>query len=251
MLICFVYDRTMEDTPDIARVAALIGDPVRARMLIVLMRGEARTVSELAAEAGVGLSTASAHLAKLEGGGLVCPRKSGRHRYVALASDAVATLIEALMGFSGRPAEPAAARRRPGPRNPDLRAARVCYNHLAGDRGVQLYDSLIARGYLAQTGDGLALTDPGWGFAATLGIVPAAFAATRPPLCRACLDWSVRRSHLGGRLGRAFLVAIEAKGWLRRVPDSRILRLTPPGVGAFDRAFPTPDCHESLDAAGL
>jgi DNA-binding transcriptional ArsR family regulator len=246
----------MTDGPDIARVAALIGDPARARMLMVLMGGEARTVSELAAEAGVGLPTASAHLSKLEDGGLVVPRKSGRHRYVALASDAVAALIEALMGFSGQHAAEAAeaaprpdlrasdlrapSLRAPGPRDPDLRAARVCYNHLAGDRGVQLYDSLIARHYLAETQAGLTLTEAGWAFGAGLGITPDQFAAARPPLCRACLDWSARRSHLGGRLGRAFLDAIETRGWARRVAGTRIIRLTPPGQGAFDRAFPPP-----------
>lgn len=230
----------MEDGPDIARVASLIGDPARARMLMVLMRGEARTVSELASEAGIGLPTASAHLSRLEEGGLIVQRKSGRHRYMTLASDAVAGLIEALMGFSGQHADELAeaSRRKPGPRDPDLRSARVCYNHLAGDRGVQLYDSLVARGFLMESHAGLTLTDQGWDFATSLGILPDQFASIRPPHCRACLDWSVRRSHLGGRLGRAFLQAIEANGWARRVPGTRIVRMKPPGLTAFDRTFP-------------
>ena len=164
----------MTEGPDIARVAALIGDPARANILLALMRGQALTVSELAAEAGVGLPTASAHLAKLEQGGLLAPRKQGRHKYFALASDAVAGLLEALMGFSAGGPEGELTgsnpRRRPGPRDPALRRARVCYNHLAGELGVQLFDSLMARGYLLAEGDGLTLTPQGWDFAAGFAI---------------------------------------------------------------------------------
>ncbi|MEZ5887582.1 MAG: winged helix-turn-helix domain-containing protein [Paracoccaceae bacterium] len=226
----------MREGPDISRTAALIGDPARAHMLVALADGGARTVSELATEAGVGLPTASAHLAKLEAGGLVVPRKEGRHRYYALASEEAGLLIEQLLAFSAdsRPA----ARTRPGPRDPELRRARVCYNHLAGERGVQLYDSLIRRGFLRETADGMTLTDPGWAFAADLGLSPDDFARHRPPLCRACLDWSVRRSHLGGRLGRAFLSALEARGWVARVPQTRVLRFSRAGEAAFDRIFP-------------
>ncbi|WP_284163506.1 helix-turn-helix transcriptional regulator [Frigidibacter sp. SD6-1] len=226
----------MREGPDISRTAALIGDPARAHMLVALADGGARTVSELAAEAGIGLPTASAHLAKLEAGGLVMPRKEGRHRYYALASEEAGLLIEQLLAFSA--ASRPAARTRPGPRDPELRRARVCYNHLAGERGVQMYDSLIRRGFLMETTNGMGLTDPGWAFAEGLGLTPADFARHRPPLCRACLDWSVRRSHLGGRLGRALLTALEGRGWVMRVPQTRILRFSRAGEAAFDRLFP-------------
>lgn len=226
----------MREGPDISRTAALIGDPARAHMLVALVDGGARTVSELATEAGVGLPTASAHLAKLQAGGLVVPRKEGRHRYFALASDDAGLLIEQLLAFSA--ATRPATRTRPGPRDPELRQARVCYNHLAGARGVQLYDSLIRRGFLAEATDGMVLTGPGWAFAADLGLAPGDFERHRPPLCRACLDWSVRRSHLGGRLGRAFLGALELRGWVMRVPQTRILRFSRAGEAAFDRLFP-------------
>jgi len=228
----------MKEGPDIARLAALIGDPARANMLVALMNGGARTVSELAAEAGIGLPTASAHLAKLQEGGLIAPRKSGRHRYIELASERAALLLEQLMGFAGGDEAPAFGRTRPGPRDPELRRARVCYHHLAGDRGVQLYDSLLRRGFLAESPDGLTLTGPGWDFAAGFGIGPGDFAGQRPPHCRACLDWSVRRNHLGGRLGRTFLAAIEARAWATRIKGTRIMRFTPTGERAFDLAFP-------------
>jgi len=225
----------MKEGPDIARVAALIGDPGRANMLVALMRGQALTVSELAGEAGIGLPTASNHLAQLETGGLITPRRQGRHKYFALASESVAGLLEALMGFS---AAGSVSVRRPGPRDPALRRARVCYNHLAGDLGVQLYDSLMARGFLVAAPDGLELRDEGWEFAAGFGIERQDFAGARPPLCRECLDWSARRSHLGGRLGRAWLSAMEVKGWARRLPGSRVIKFTPDGDRQFAKAFP-------------
>lgn len=225
----------MKEGPDIARVAALIGDPGRANMLVALMRGQALTVSELAGEAGIGLPTASSHLAQLETGGLITPRRQGRHKYFALASESVAGLLEALMGFS---AAGNVSVRRPGPRDPALRRARVCYNHLAGEMGVQLYDSLMARGFLVAAPDGLELRQEGWEFAAGFGIERQDFARARPPLCRECLDWSARRSHLGGRLGRAWLSAMEVKGWARRLPGSRVIKFTPDGDRQFAKAFP-------------
>ncbi|SPH18631.1 Biofilm growth-associated repressor [Defluviimonas aquaemixtae] len=225
----------MHEGPNIARVAALIGDPARSSILVALMRGQALTVSELAAEAGVGLPTASSHLSQLEAGGLVEPRKQGRHKYFTLASDDAAAVIEALTGFAGGLPKP---KSRPGPRDPALRTARICYNHLAGERGVQLYDSLVARGHLVVAADGMTLSPEGWDFAAGFGITPGDFAGKRPPHCRECLDWSARRSHLGGRLGRAFLSALEGRGWARRVRGTRIIAFTSEGERAFASAFP-------------
>ena len=225
----------MHDVPNISRVAALIGDPARSSILIALMRGQALTVSELAAEAGVGLPTASSHLSQLEAGGLVAPRKQGRHKYFTLASDEAASVIEALTGFAGGLSKP---KTRPGPRDPALRKARVCYNHLAGERGVRLYESLVAQSHLILSTEGLTLSQAGWDFAATFGITAQDFAGKRPPHCRECLDWSARRSHLGGRLGRAFLAAIEKRGWAHRVKGTRVVAFTSEGERAFARAFP-------------
>src|ERR1700749_3190422 len=132
----------MKDGPDIAMIAALVGDPGRANMLTALMAGQALTAGELAPKAGVTAQTASSHLAKLEAGGLLVSRKQGRHNYYALSGPDVAALIEALMGLAARTGHP---RVRTGPREPGLRQARVCYDHLAGDFGVALLDSLLAR----------------------------------------------------------------------------------------------------------
>lgn len=225
----------MKEGPDIARLAALIGDPARANMLTALMSGKALTASELAAEAGVTLPTASAHLAKLDAGGLLAPRKQGRHKYFALANDEIAAVLEALMGLAAGAGH---LRSRSGPRDPELRKARVCYNHLAGDMGIRLYDSLVDRKLLSLGKEGLDLSDAGRRFMSRFGLDLEALAAGRSPLCRACLDWSERRSHLAGSLGRALLSRFEDLGWARRVEGTRIVQFTPKGEAAFRRRFP-------------
>ena len=224
----------MKDGPDIARIAALIGDPARANMLTALMSGKALTATELAAEAGVTQQTASSHLARLAEGGLVRARKQGRHKYYALAGDEVAGVLEALMGLAAGAGH---LRTRTGPRNAALRHARVCYNHLAGDLGTRMFDSFIARGLLARQGDSVALTGGGRAALAEFGIDMAALEARRTPLCRECLDWSERRSHLAGSAGRAILARIEALGWARTDRDTRIVHFTATGERKFAETF--------------
>ncbi len=225
----------MKEGPDIARAAALIGDPARANILTALLSGKALTPSELAREAGVTAQTASSHLAKLESGGLTVTRRQGRHRYVTLASEEVVAVLEILTSLAARNGH---LRTRTGPRDPDMRAARVCYNHLAGARAVQLYGHLCASGALTVTQAGITLTDSGAAAMDAFGIDLAALAGKRSPLCRECLDWSERRSHLGGSLGRALLTRMEDLGWLARVPGSRTVTFTPRGQRAFDETFP-------------
>ena len=213
----------------------MIGDPARANMLTALMSGKALTVSELAAEAGVTVQTASTHLTKLEDGGLLRLRRQGRHKYVSLAGDGVAQVLEALMGLAAGAGH---LRVRTGPKDAALRKARVCYNHLAGEMGTRMYDSLMARGHIALNGDDLTLTSSGSEMAATFGIDLDALRKGRAPLCRDCLDWSARRSHLAGSLGRAFLARFEAQGWVRRDSASRVVSFTRAGEAAFHAMFP-------------
>ncbi|MGV6847097.1 MAG: ArsR/SmtB family transcription factor [Marinibacterium sp.] len=226
----------MKDGPDITRLAALIGDPARANMLTALMAGKALTATELAAEAGITPQTASSHLRKLLDGGLLIRRAQGRHRYFALASDDVAGALEALMGLA---ASRGHLRTRTGPRDPALRAARICYNHLAGVRGVQVYQSMSRRGFFQIDNGTIHLTRPGLEFVTRLGIDPEVLPPSRAPMCRECLDWSMRQSHLAGRLGRAMLARFQTLDWLRRVPGSRALHVTPIGRAGFDDRFPT------------
>ena len=224
----------MKEGPDIAHVATLIGDPARANMLTALMSGKALTVSELAEVAGVTIQTASSHLSRLGQGGLLRPRKQGRHKYFALASDDVAHVLEGLMGLAAGAGH---LRRRTGPKDAQLRKARVCYNHLAGDMGTRMFDALMARGHLRPDKDDLTLTDAGAAFAAGFGIDVDALRRARAPLCRECLDWSERRSHLAGSLGRAFLTRFEALAWAKRDAKTRVVSFSASGMDAFERSF--------------
>jgi DNA-binding transcriptional ArsR family regulator len=226
----------MRDGPHIARIAALIGDPARAEMLGALTGGQALTATELAGVAEVTKQTASAHLAKLLGAGLVAVHPQGRHRYYSLADDDVARLLESLMGVAFRAG---AVRLRPSPREPALRSARICYDHLAGDQGVAIFDALLERKHLRRRADGtLELTPSGAEFfARRFGIDIAALAAQRRPLARSCLDWSARRPHLGGAVGAELLRHIFARGWARRVKGSRVVVFSAAGEAALRQRF--------------
>jgi DNA-binding transcriptional ArsR family regulator len=227
----------MRHGPDFSRVAALLGDPARANMLTALLGGLALTAGELAEEAGVTKQTASGHLAKLSAAGLVEVAAQGRHRYYRLAGDEVAEALESLSVLA---AARGGLRTRPGPRDPAMRRARVCYDHLAGELGVQLYDALVSREALRVEADGLGLTAAGAAEMTDFGIELETLRARRRPLCRACLDWSVRRSHLAGALGAAVLVRVFELGWARRLEGSRIVAFTPPGERAFAQRFGLP-----------
>lgn len=224
----------MKEGPDIALVASLLGDPARANMLTALMSGRALTASELASVAGVTPQTASAHLGRLQQGGLVALRKQGRHRYYRLTGDDVAAVLEVLTVLAARTGH---LRTRTGPKDPALRRARVCYDHLAGELGVRMFDSMAGSGVIAVDGDVVDLTDSGRAFAGEFGIDLAGLAIGRRPLCKACLDWSARRNHLAGAFGAALLERIYALGWAKRESGSRVVSFSPSGERAFEAAF--------------
>ncbi|MER8436730.1 winged helix-turn-helix domain-containing protein [Mesorhizobium sp. M1312] len=222
----------MREGPDIARIASLVGDPARANMLTALMGGTALTASELALEAGVSLSTASSHLSKLMEGGLLTLASQGRHRYYGLAGPQVAGMIEAITGVA---AAVGPQRVRPGPRDAAMRVARVCYDHLAGEQAVAMLDHLVARHVLLRDHKEIRLGPSAVSHFAAIGIDVESKA--RRPVCRACLDWSVRRSHLAGTLGAAILDKILLEKWARREKDSRAVIFSPMGKQAFERMF--------------
>jgi DNA-binding transcriptional ArsR family regulator len=226
----FGYDRTMNDGPDIARVAAAIGDHARARVLTALMADRALTASELGNLTGVTKSTISAHLAKLLDVRLIAVEQQGRHRYFRLADDDVGKLLESLMGVAFRAG---VVRLVPGPREAALRKARVCYDHLAGEVAVAVYDNLMRRRALQRSGNTLHLTGIGREWFSRLGVDVEAVARQKRQFCRPCLDWSERRTHLAGGLGRAFLERIEKLGWARRVAKSRLVSFSQGGERAL------------------
>ncbi|HEY3638516.1 MAG TPA: winged helix-turn-helix domain-containing protein [Rhizomicrobium sp.] len=232
----------MKDGPSIAPIAALAGDPARANMLAALTGGMALTASELAGEAGVTLQTASSHLAKLESSGLIVATRQGRHRYFRLADNDVAQMLEAIMNVAARTGQ---MRTRPGPRDPALRKARICYDHLAGEMGVRLLDSLVAARHISRADEVLDLTKTGAKFLGGLGLDTNQLVSPRRPLCRPCLDWSMRRNHLGGTLGAALLQRFFDLKWITRESNSRALRFTRNGEVRFIEVFGEPDAARS------
>jgi len=220
----------MSDGPNIARIGALLGDRARAAALTALLADRALTATELAAVASVTKQTMSAHLARLLEAGLVAVEAQGRHRYFRLADEDVAALLESLMGVAFRTG---AVRLVSSPREPALRAARVCYDHLAGELGVVAYETLLGRRVFELVPAGLGLTPLGAEWFTRAGIDVAAEKAKRRAFCRPCLDWSERRQHLGGALGAALLERTVALGWARRARNSRVVMFNAPARSAF------------------
>lgn len=235
----------MREGPDISRIASLVGDPARANMLTALMGGTALTASELALEAGVSLQTASSHLAKLTEGGLLKLAAQGRHRYFAINGPQVAAMLESITGVA---AAVGPQRVRPGPRDQAMREARLCYDHMAGDLAVYLLDNLLANRVLVSDGDTLLLGRKAPAFFGERGIDLSALASLRRPLCRACLDWSVRRWHLAGSLGAALLDKVLRERWARRDGESRALLFSPKGRQAFRSTFLAEEVRVASDA---
>lgn len=216
--------------PRFARVAAMIGDPTRARMLAALMGGQALSAGELAQAAGVGASTASTHIAQLVDSELVELRVQGRHRYLRLADAEVAHALEALSLIAERSA---ASTKWEQPAYRPLKAARSCYTHLAGELGVALFDGLLQQRTLVPRDGEFALSETGQAQWRAIGLPLDGLRAGSARFAYPCLDWSERRDHLAGRFASALLEHGLANDWLRRVGDSRALRLTPKGSAAL------------------
>ena len=225
----------------LAEVAAVIGEPARAAMLAALMDGRALTATELARVAGITPQTASSHLARLVAASLVGVQQQGRHRYHRLANVDVARMLEGVMQLASGRAGVQLSRLRVGPRDAAVRAARTCYDHLAGRLGVAIADALVTRGAVEFDDEAGLLTEAGATFLARAGIVAADSAVpgrrlTRP-ICRPCLDWSERRPHLAGKLGAAICSHCLDHGWVRRLAGTRALEITPKGHEALRRTF--------------
>ena len=215
----------MRDEPNIATVAALIGDTGRAAMLTALMDGHALPAGKLAAAAGLSLPAASAHLARLTDDGLLAVERGARHRYYRLAGPDVAAILKSLASHVGKPPRPGRVRT---PQARGLCYARTCYDHLAGELGVAIAAALERRGLLASAeGKSLDVTPAGVAWCATtLGIAVAALRPGRHGVACRCLDWTERRHHLAGPHGTRMFQRCCDLGWLARAPGSRAVRLT-------------------------
>jgi DNA-binding transcriptional ArsR family regulator len=227
-------DAGIDTDTGIAAIAAAIGDATRARMLVSLMDGRARTGIELAAVADVAPSTASAHLQRLQAAQLITVQRQGKHRYYSLGGAEIAGLLERLSALAGTRGEGISCR---APQH--LRAARTCYDHLAGTIGVALLERFATLRWLSPEGSceqaDYGLTAAGMRAFTGLGVDVASARQTRRRFAFGCLDWTERRHHLGGALGAAFLQLAQRRKWVLQDLDSRALRLTGSGRRAFVR----------------
>jgi DNA-binding transcriptional ArsR family regulator len=209
--------------PDVAAVAGLFADRSRAAMVELLLDGRDHTVRSLARAAGVASSTATEHVGRLEAGGLVLTRRDGRERLVRLAGGEAAAAYEALAELS---CERPATGLRAWTRGEELRAARTCYDHLAGKLGVAIADAALAAGAIEPD---FSLGSSAAAWFAGLGVDVDSLPRGRRPLLRVCMDWTEQREHLAGALGSAVCASMLGKGWVLRRPSSRALLVTPLG----------------------
>lgn len=220
---------------NLVEVAALVGHTTRATILAALMSGQALTSSELAALARISRPTASGHLTKLVKARLLAVTKKRRHSYYRIASPLVARMLESIKAV--------AAIEVPGRYQPrsaqdqQLRFARTCYDHLAGQLGVAIADALVAKGHVVLTEEGGEMTATGAKFFAEFGAELSGASQSKRIFCRPCLDWSERRYHVAGVLGTAIWCRCIELSWLKRERNSRVVRITPEGHVGLRRTF--------------
>lgn len=230
----------MDDDPGIPRIANLLADPARAKILMILIDGTMRPAGELAYTANISAQSASAHLAKLVDGGLLTQEAQGRHRYFRLANAQVADAIESLASLS-------VAVRPRAPRSPlpsksvpvQFLHARTCYDHLAGETAVRVCEAMLKARWLTVEARDFHVTRLGEKDLAALDVDLTAARRSRRVFARACVDLTQRRPHIGGALGAALLDLYVARGWILRARRSRVVTITPKGQEAFRRTFGT------------
>lgn len=217
----------------IARFGSLLADETRAEILCALMDGRAHTGSELARHIGVAASTMSQHLSKLLDADVVAVEAQGRHRYWRLADRGVAELLETLGANATSPAPPKVPA--------DLAHARTCYDHLAGQLAVAIYQQLLADNHLSEDDEHLIVTPSGFDLFAEVGADTDAMKAANRRTARACLDWTQRRHHLAGAAGKELLTAFTNAGWMNPGNRPRSIRITRAGRQNIVRLFGLPE----------
>ena len=226
----------IEALPPIPRVAALLADAARARIVWLLVDGTLRPAGELAYAAGISAQSASGHLAKLVDGGLLDCEAQGRHRYFRIAGPEVAAMLESMAFVAA--AKSRSPRVALPPATPvGFLYARTCYGHLAGEMAVDVLASMVKARWLVAQGNDYDISPQGRHKLAALGVDVEAARRARRTFARACVDLTQRRPHLGGALGDALLAMYVESGWIVRSRRSRAVQITPKGREGFRREF--------------
>lgn len=232
--------RFPESAPNIAALASAIADPTRVMICTCVLDGRAWTLTELSRALSIPMSSVSEHVSILIDRGVLAERRQGRHRYVQIASSDIADWLEhtgALAGDHVASAPSLAAKTR----DRQLLEARTCYRHIAGRFGTQLYSALIGRGWIDES---MTVTDNGrTGLAEVFGIDIGRRPSSSRPVVRRCLDWTERRSHLGGVLGDELCREFFDRSWILRRPNSRALKITQAGREELDWVLDTEGSH--------
>lgn len=224
----------MSTKSNVAMIASLVSEPSRAAILTALLDGRFHTASELAHMAGIKPQTASFHLAKMTEAQVVTVEKQGRHRYYGIQDPEVARVMELFLSIA--PSVPIHSFKHAS-ENEALRLARTCYDHVAGQLGVQLMSFFIQKGILSEDQDGLHITEQGETFFTDFQIDLKKTRQKRRSFSHKCLDWSERRHHLAGALGSALLDRLFELNWIERLPTTRAIRVTADGKRGFKGIF--------------
>ncbi|MHB0862959.1 ArsR/SmtB family transcription factor [Paenibacillus sp. SEL3] len=224
----------MSTKSNVAMIASLVSEPSRAAILTALLDGRFHTASELAHMAGIKPQTASFHLAKMTEAHVVTVEKQGRHRYYGIQDPEVARVMESFLSIA--PPVPIKSFKQAS-ENEAIRLARTCYDHVAGQLGVQIMSFFMQRGILSEDQDGLHITDQGETFFTDFQIDLTKTRQKRRSFSHKCLDWSERRHHLAGALGSAILDRLFELHWIERLPTTRAIRITAEGKRGFKEIF--------------
>lgn len=219
---------------NVAEIASMVSESSRAAILTVLMDGRFHTASELASMAGIKPQTASFHLAKMLEAGVVQQEKQGRHRYYGIQNEEVAKVMESFL-LIAPPVKVKSLKQ--SSLDKAMRYARTCYDHLAGNVGVKLTESLLDAHLIKESEENFLLTDTGEQFFLQFGIDLDEMRSKRRSFSHRCLDWSERRHHLAGALGHALLERLLELDWIQRVPKQRAVKVTDDGIKGLKEVF--------------
>ena len=229
-----IEDYEMEER--FSKLASLIGEKVRAKMLWHLLDGRAYTALELTVIADISKQSCSNHLKKLVDEKILAVERQGRHKYFRLYSKQVAKALEGIAFLTSQ--------KIPEKKLIDthsnlhgIKYARSCYDHLAGYLGVSIQKGFIEQGLIQQINDQYQCTNKGIAKFNELGIDIEKLKQLKRKFAYPCLDWSERKHHIGGALGAAIFEFMIENDWLRKKKNSRELILTSKGCQKLETDF--------------